>query len=131
MYGILHLCSKRFQNEIKIMKYLSILDLLYFVVVMCCGHYLAEFWLVVCTIVIRAYTGIQFALVCPTEFEFLLVYDRWNLLRSLWMSTSSKQWHLAYKWLGLWHHILCEDLNMIHLCCKCILKVGFLKIFKF
>ena len=27
---------KRFQNEIKIMKYLIILDLLYFVVVMCC-----------------------------------------------------------------------------------------------
>ena len=36
MYGILCLCSKRFQNEIKIMKYLNILDLLYFVVVMCC-----------------------------------------------------------------------------------------------
>ena len=28
MYGILRLCSKRFQNEIKIMKYLNILDLL-------------------------------------------------------------------------------------------------------
>ena len=36
MYGILHLCSKRFQNEIKIMKYLNILDLLYFVISMCC-----------------------------------------------------------------------------------------------
>ena len=35
MYGVLRLCSKRFQNEIKIMKYLNILDL-YFVVVMCC-----------------------------------------------------------------------------------------------
>ena len=36
MYGILPLCLKRFQNEIKIMKYLNILDLLYFVVVMSC-----------------------------------------------------------------------------------------------
>ena len=36
MYGILRLCSKRFQNEIKIMKYLNILDLLYFVIVICC-----------------------------------------------------------------------------------------------
>ena len=36
MYGILLLCSKSFQNEIKIMKYLNILDLLYFGVVMCC-----------------------------------------------------------------------------------------------
>ena len=36
MYGILRLCSKRFQNEIKIMKYLNILDLLLFVIVMCC-----------------------------------------------------------------------------------------------
>ena len=35
MCGILHLCSKRFQNEIKIMKYLNILDLLYFVTIMC------------------------------------------------------------------------------------------------
>ena len=30
------MCSKRFQNEIKIMKYLNILDLLYFVIVMSC-----------------------------------------------------------------------------------------------
>ena len=29
-------CSKRFQNEMKIVKYLNILDLLYFVIVMCC-----------------------------------------------------------------------------------------------
>ena len=36
MYGILRLCSKRFQNEIKIMKYHNILDLLYFVIIMCC-----------------------------------------------------------------------------------------------
>ena len=36
MYGVLLLCSKHFQNEIKIMKYLNILDLLYFVVIMCC-----------------------------------------------------------------------------------------------
>ena len=36
MYGILRLCSKRFQNEIKIMKYLNILDLLYFIIIMCC-----------------------------------------------------------------------------------------------
>ena len=36
MYGILRLCSKLFQNEIIIMKYLNILELLYFVVVMCC-----------------------------------------------------------------------------------------------
>ena len=36
IYGIFHLCSKRFQNEIKIMKYLNTLDLLYFVIIMCC-----------------------------------------------------------------------------------------------
>ena len=35
MYGILRLCSKRFQNEIKIIKYLNIVDLLYFVIIMC------------------------------------------------------------------------------------------------
>ena len=34
MYGILRLCSKRFQNEIKLMKYNNILDF-YFVIIMC------------------------------------------------------------------------------------------------
>ena len=36
MCAIFPLCSKRFQKEIRIMKYLNILDLLYFVIIMCC-----------------------------------------------------------------------------------------------
>ena len=37
MYGFLRFrFSKRFQNEIKIMKYVNILDMLLFVIVLCC-----------------------------------------------------------------------------------------------
>ena len=42
----------------------------------------------------------KFALVCPSEFEFL--FDRWNPLPH-WMPTSDEHWCLAYKWLGLWN----------------------------
>ena len=66
------------------------------------GHHrsqnLSQFWLVVCTMVIRS-TGIQFALVCPIELDFLL--DRWNPLLSR-MHVSPELWRLAYKWLELW-----------------------------
>ena len=49
MYGIIHLSAKRFQNEMKIMKYLNIPELLYFVIIIglygVLGWFLANKWL--------------------------------------------------------------------------------------
>ena len=53
-------------------------------------------WLVVRAMATRS-TGIQFALVCPTEFDFC-----WNPLHSR-MHVGPELWCLACKWLELWH----------------------------
>ena len=72
--------------------------------------------------------GVQFALVCPTEFDFLL--DRWNPLQ-LSVSNSPEQWRLVYKWLRLWRQYFVWGFKYNSTLLQIILKVGFRKIFKF
>ena len=50
--------------------------------------------------------GVQFALVCPTEFEFLL--DRWNTLR-IRMHIGPETWRFGLQMAGLRHqYIVCR-----------------------